>query len=76
MEPRQRGISVTQPRMHTDRKQTREHLKLWIALGYQLDDHQGQQSQFQTCGGMTINVWQSQILRRSKQVRPPPKPRK
>ena len=43
-----------QPRLHIDRKRMRELQELRIALGHQPDDHEEEQTQTQTWGGMTI----------------------
>lgn len=44
----------TQPRLHIDRKRMRELQELRIALGHQPDDHEEEQTQTQTWGGMTM----------------------
>ena len=46
-----------QPRLHIDRKRMRELQELRIALGHQPDDHDEEQTQTQTWGGMTIKGW-------------------
>ena len=43
-----------QPRLHIDRKRMRELQELRIALGHQPDDHEEEQTQTQTWGGMTM----------------------
>ena len=46
-----------QPRLHIDRKRMRELQELRIALGHQPDDHEEEQTQTQTWGGMTMKGW-------------------
>lgn len=46
-----------QPRMQIDRKRMRELQELRIALGHQPDDHEEEQTQTQTWGGMTMKGW-------------------
>ena len=46
-----------QPRLHIDRKRMQELQKLRIALGHQPDDHEEEQTQTQTWGGMTMKGW-------------------
>ena len=46
-----------QPRMHIDRKRMQELQELRIALGHQPDDHEEEQTQIQTWGGMTMKGW-------------------
>lgn len=43
-----------QPRLHIDRKRMQELQELRIALGHQPDDHEEDQTQTQTWGGMTM----------------------
>lgn len=43
-----------QPRLHIDRKRMQELQELRIALGHQPDDHEEEQTQTQTWGGMTM----------------------
>ena len=46
-----------QPRLHIDRKRMQELQELRIALGHQPDDHEEEQTQTQTWGGMTMKGW-------------------
>ena len=46
-----------QPRLHIDRKRMRELQELRIALGHQPDDHEEEQTQTQSWGGMTMKGW-------------------
>ena len=46
-----------QPRLHIDRKRMRELQERRIALGHQPDDHEEEQTQTQTWGGMTMKGW-------------------
>ena len=46
-----------QPRMQIDRKRMRELQELRIALVHQPDDHEEEQTQTQTWGGMTMKGW-------------------
>ena len=46
-----------QPRLHIDRKRMRELQELRIALGHQPNDHEEEQTQTQTWGGMTMKGW-------------------
>ena len=46
-----------QLRLHIDRKRMRELQELRIALGHQPDDHEEEQTQTQTWGGMTMKGW-------------------
>ena len=46
-----------QPKLHIDRKRMRELQELRIALGHQPDDHEEEQTQTQTWGGMTMKGW-------------------
>ena len=46
-----------QPRLHIDRKRMPELQELRIALGHQPDDHEEEQTQTQTWGGMTMKGW-------------------
>ena len=46
-----------QPRLHIDRKRMRELQELRIALGHQPDDHEEEQTQTRTGGGMTMKGW-------------------
>lgn len=46
-----------QPRLHIDRKRMRELQELRIALGHQPDDHEEEQIQTRTWGGMTMKGW-------------------
>ena len=46
-----------QPRLHIDRKRIQELQELRIALGHQPDDHEEEQTQTQTWGGMTMKGW-------------------
>ena len=46
-----------QPRLHIDRKRMQELQELRIALGHQPDDHEEEQTQVQTWGGMTMKGW-------------------
>ena len=46
-----------QPGLHIDRKRMRELQELWIALGHQPDDHEEEQTQTQSWGGMTMKGW-------------------
>ena len=43
-----------QPRLHIDRKRMRELQELRIALGHRPDDHEKEQTQTQSWGGMTM----------------------
>ena len=45
-----------QPRLHIDRKRMRELQELRIALGHQPDDHEEEQTQTQSWGGMTMKA--------------------
>ena len=47
----------TQPKLHIDRKRMQELQELRIALGHQPDDHEEEQTQTQTWGGMTMKGW-------------------
>lgn len=46
-----------QPKLRIDRKRMRELQELRIALGHQPDDHEEEQTQTQTWGGMTMKGW-------------------
>ena len=46
-----------QPRLHIDRKRMRELQELRIALGHQPDDHEEEQTQTPTWGGITMKGW-------------------
>ena len=46
-----------QPKLHIDRKRMQELQELRIALGHQPDDHEEEQTQTQTWGGMTMKGW-------------------
>ena len=46
-----------QPRLHIDRKRMQELQELRIALGHQPDDHEEEQTQTRTWGGMTMKGW-------------------
>ena len=46
-----------QPRLHIDRKRMQELQELRIALGHQPDDHEEEQIQTWTWGGMTMKGW-------------------
>lgn len=46
-----------QLRLHIDRKRMQELQELRIALGHQPDDHEEEQTQTQTWGGMTMKGW-------------------
>ena len=46
-----------QLRLHIDRKRMQELQELRIALGHQPDDHEEEQTQIQTWGGMTLKGW-------------------
>lgn len=46
-----------QPRLHIDRKRMQELQELRIALGHQPDDHEEEQTQIQTWGGMIMKGW-------------------
>ena len=46
-----------QPRLHIDRKRMQELQELRITLGHQPDDHEEEQTQTQTWGGMTMKGW-------------------
>lgn len=46
-----------QPRLHIDRKRMRDLQELRIALGHQPDDHEEEQTQTQSWGGMTMKGW-------------------
>ena len=46
-----------QPRLHIDRKRMQELQELRIALGHQPDDHEEEQTQTQSWGGMTMKGW-------------------
>ena len=46
-----------QPRLHIDRKRMRELQELRIALGHQPDDHEEEQTQTRTWGGITMKGW-------------------
>ncbi len=48
---------LAQPRLHIDRKRMRELQELRIALAHQPDDHEEEQMQTQTWGGMTMKGW-------------------
>ena len=48
---------TAQPRLHIDRKRMRELQELRIALGHQPDDHEEEQTQTQSWGGMTMKGW-------------------
>ena len=50
-------VPAAQPRLHIDRKRMRELQELRIALGHQPDDHEEEQTQTQTWGGMTMKGW-------------------
>ena len=50
-------VPPAQPRLHIDRKRMRELQELRIALGHQPDDHEEEQTQTQTWGGMTMKGW-------------------
>lgn len=49
--------ALAQPRLHIDRKRMRELQELRIALGHQPDDHEEEQTQTRTWGGMTMKGW-------------------
>lgn len=46
-----------QPRLHIDHQRMQELQELRIALGHQPDDHEEEQTQTQTWGGMTMKGW-------------------
>ena len=50
-------IPAAQQRLHIDRKRMQELQELRIALGHQPDDHEEEQTQTQTWGGMTMKGW-------------------
>ena len=50
-------VPAARPRLHIDRKRMRELQELRIALGHQPDDHEEEQTQTQTWGGMTMKGW-------------------
>ena len=50
-------VPAAQQRLHIDRKRMQELQELRIALGHQPDDHEEEQTQTQTWGGMTMKGW-------------------